>query len=152
MAISRTSWRPAWWKEETHGSAWDRVKEALHRDWEQTKKDFHLGGHELNQDVKDTVRQATGKQGIPPNEGINPPKVIGDWDDVELPMGYGYSARQEYGASHTEWDEDLEQKLSNEWERNMDGDNRRRPFHEVKDLVREGYERARSNRSNRDNY
>jgi hypothetical protein len=145
MATSRDSWRPAWWTEETHGSTWNRVKEALHRDWEQTKKDFHVGGHELNQDVKDTVRQATGKQGIPPNDGINPPKVIGDWDDVELPMGYGYSARQEYGSAHTEWDEDLERKLQTEWESGKASAHR--DWNDVKQFVREGYDRARGGRS-----
>ena len=39
-------WQPAWWKEE-HAGAWDRVKEAMRRDWEQTRHDLHVkGGHE----------------------------------------------------------------------------------------------------------
>src|SRR5581483_8090792 len=51
-------WQPAWWND-GHASAWERVKEAMRRDWEQTKHDLHLkGGHELNQGVKDTVKQA----------------------------------------------------------------------------------------------
>ena len=41
-------WQPAWWNE-GHASAWDRVKEAMRRDWEQTKQDMKMkGGHELN--------------------------------------------------------------------------------------------------------
>lgn len=147
MATSRGNWQPSWWKEDTHGSTWDRVKEALHRDWEQTKRDFHIGGHELNQNIKDTVRQAAGKQSIPPNEGLNPPKVIGDWDDVELPMGYGYTAREQYGAAHAEWDDDLETKLRVEWERGRDGT--RRDWNDVKQFVREGYDRARGYRPGR---
>ena len=31
--------QPSWWNEEKHGSAWDRVKQAMKRDWEQTKND-----------------------------------------------------------------------------------------------------------------
>jgi hypothetical protein len=148
MATSRVNWQPSWWKEEKHGSAWERVKEALHRDWEQTKKDLHVGGHELNQDIRDTVKQAAGKQSIPPNEGLNPPKVIGDWDDdVEVPMGYGYSAGQEYGAAHARWDGDLEEKLKAEWERGREG--ARRDWDEVKQFVREGYEHAREDRARR---
>lgn len=142
MAISTSSWRPAWWTEEKHGSAWDRVKEALRRDWEQTKKDLHLGGHELNQSVSDTVKQATGKQNIPPNDGPNPPKVVGDWDDIELPMGYGYSARQQYGAQHDSWDDDLEGKLKTEWESAKDATHR--GWNDVKPFVRHGYERSKN--------
>jgi hypothetical protein len=29
---------PSWWTD-GHTSAWERTKEALHRDWEQTKAD-----------------------------------------------------------------------------------------------------------------
>ncbi len=31
--------RPQWWTDQ-HTSTWDRVKEALRRDWEQTKADL----------------------------------------------------------------------------------------------------------------
>ena len=46
----------------------DQVKEALKRDWEQTKSDLtgHKKGQELNQDVGDTVKQAAGREAIPP--------------------------------------------------------------------------------------
>nr|MBA3542815.1 hypothetical protein [Deltaproteobacteria bacterium] len=56
---------PTWWKSE-HTSAWDRVKGALKRDWEQTKADFTKGGRELDQDAGDTVKQAIGKEPLPP--------------------------------------------------------------------------------------
>ncbi len=40
----------------------DDAKEALQRDWEQTKSDIPgLDGTDLDQDVSDTVKQATGK-------------------------------------------------------------------------------------------
>ena len=46
----------------------DRVTDALQRDWEQTKHDLPgLHGEDLDQDVGDTVRQATGKEEPPPD-------------------------------------------------------------------------------------
>jgi hypothetical protein len=57
--------RPQWWNDK-HTSTWDRVKEALRRDWEQTKNDFSSeSGADLNQDVGDTVKQATGAEPLP---------------------------------------------------------------------------------------
>lgn len=43
-----------------------KVKKALERDLEQTKHDLTRKGVDLNQDVSDTVKQATGKEDIPP--------------------------------------------------------------------------------------
>lgn len=41
--------------------------EALERDWEQTKSDLPgLEGEDLDQDVDDTVKQATGNEPVPP--------------------------------------------------------------------------------------
>lgn len=58
--------RPQWWTDK-HTSTWDRVKEALRRDWEQTKSDFSVSeGTDLNQDVGDTIKQAAGSAPIPP--------------------------------------------------------------------------------------
>jgi hypothetical protein len=56
---------PAWWTKE-EDSAWERTKEAFKRDWDQTKHD--LGGKQpdTNQNVTDTVKQAAGKEPIPP--------------------------------------------------------------------------------------
>jgi hypothetical protein len=57
---------PNWWSDK-HNSAWDRAREALHRDWEQTKSDFSSkGGVDLNQNVGDTVKQMAGAAGVPP--------------------------------------------------------------------------------------
>ena len=82
MATSN-HWRPYW--VQTYGSAWERAKAALHRDWEQTKRDLHLGGHELNQSLKDTVMQVAGKQRIPAYDRANPPKMYGQLDTTQPP-------------------------------------------------------------------
>ena len=42
------------------------AKEALERDWEQTKSDMPgMKGKDLDQDVDDTVKQATGNERVP---------------------------------------------------------------------------------------
>jgi hypothetical protein len=44
----------------------DRAKDALERDWEQTKSDLPgVEGKDLDQDVDDTVKQAAGKEPVP---------------------------------------------------------------------------------------
>src|SRR5512141_463122 len=98
------TWHPKWWNEEQHGTAWSRVKDALKRDWEQTKSDVHAGGKDIGQDVGDTVKQATGKEPIPAGGKRN-------WDDAELPLAYGYGARQQYGTDHKQWNDRLESML-----------------------------------------
>jgi hypothetical protein len=131
-------WQPPWWNE-GHAAAWERVKESLRRDWEQTKHDLHLkGGHELNQDVGDTVKQAAGKEAIPAGDRPVPPRVIGTWDEAEIPVGYGYGARARYGAQHASWSRDLEDTLKRDWEsaRQATG----KEWNDVRSEVRRGYE------------
>ena len=64
-ASTTTTGSPLWWNDQ-HTSAWDRVKEALRRDWEQTKADFSSQGRDLNQNLVDTVKQAAGSEPVPP--------------------------------------------------------------------------------------
>jgi hypothetical protein len=130
-------WQPAWWNE-GHASAWDRVKEAMRRDWQQTKHDMGIkGGHELNQSVAHTAKQAAGKEPLPPIDRPNPPKVIGEWNDVELPIEYGYSARSHYQA-HTAWTDELESTLEKEWA--TASDKTGRAWRDVRDHVKYGFE------------
>jgi hypothetical protein len=138
IAMPTKNWHPTWWNEKEE-SAWDRVKEALRRDWEQTKFDLHMkGGHELNQNVGDTMNQATGTDPIPARDAPNPPRVIGNWDDVELPIGYGYGARHRYIQEHPTWNDGLERTLRADWEK--DRDESRRAWNDVRGWVRHGYE------------
>ena len=136
--------KPKWWNQD-HDSAWDRVKDAMKRDWEQTKSDFHAGGRDLDQDVNDTVKQAAGKDAIPPRTQANAPggtprDDTAGWDDIESPMRYGVGAREQYGAR--EWDDKLESTLKSEWEETKDASQRK--WNDVKGYVRRGYERAKS--------
>jgi len=48
------------------------AKEALERDWEQTKHDLPgMEGKDLDQDVDDTLKQATGKEPTPSKDVPN---------------------------------------------------------------------------------
>jgi hypothetical protein len=62
-----------YWKETEPRPAWDRVKDALHRDWEQTRRDFGVKeSKDLHQNAADTMRQATGREVIPKADLPNP--------------------------------------------------------------------------------
>jgi hypothetical protein len=125
---------PKWWNEE-HESTWGRVKAAMKRDWEQTKADVSSKGRDLDQDVGDTVKQAAGKQAIPPMNQAN--KDEGDdWNRAEEGYRYGVGARSQYGDS--QWDDKLEGKLKEEWGDMKSG----RTWDEVKSSVRRGWERV----------
>jgi hypothetical protein len=121
---------PSWWQE-SHSSGWDRTKEALRRDWEQTKADVSDGGRELNQDVGDTLKQAAGKEAIPPGNQPNPPD---SWDDVEPAVRYGYGARQYYEGK--DWNDDLESRLKEDWSSSGSGSS----WERVKSAVRRGWD------------
>ena len=106
---------PKWWSEDD-SSAWERVKTAFRRDWEQTKNDFNKKkGRDLDQDVDDTVKQAVGAQKIPPGNQPNREDQERDWDSVETGARFGFGARRHF-SEHDEWDERLESRLRREWE------------------------------------
>ena len=135
------SFQPKWWTEK-HGSQWDNIKDAMKRDWEQTKKDLHMGGKELNQNVGDTVKQATGKEAIPASNtaGTRTGTDLG-WDDVEQPLMYGVGARHQYGTQHAIWNEGLEQRLKADWESAESG--AKHKWDDVKNVVRHAYDKGR---------
>src|SRR4026208_244152 len=86
---------PQWWTNE-HDSSWDRVKDAFRRDWKQTKHDMGGKQPDLKQDVPDTVKQAAGKQPIPPGNQPN-------YEENEPAYRFGYGARRYYGKRYTAW-------------------------------------------------
>ncbi len=67
MNTHNTSKYPTWWTKE-NDSSWDRVKAAMKRDWDQTKHDFGGQQPDTNQKIGNTVRQAEGKEAIPPRQ------------------------------------------------------------------------------------
>jgi hypothetical protein len=125
--------KPSWWTD-ADTSAWERAKEALHRDWDQTKHDLRLGGHELNQNLDHTLAQAVGAEAMPAIDVANPPKVLGRWEDAEIAIGFGYAARSHYGDRYSKWSWKLERRLAKDWKSES------MPWKTVRGYVRHGYE------------
>ena len=123
--------QPKWWQKE-HESAWDRVKAAFKRDWEQTKHD--LGGDEpdIHQSLGDTVAQAVGKQPIP--------QQVQD-DDAEYAYRYGYGAWLTYGKDYPSWDDELEAMLEEDWEET--NHSKSDEWERSRNLIRAGWNSAR---------
>ena len=130
---------PKWWND-NHATGWERVKESLRRDWEQTKADVSSKGHELNQSVTDTVKQAAGKEAIPPGNVPNPQlHTARKWDHDEDAVRYGYGAGMHYG-DYPAWDDKTQGTLAKEWDDLKSG----RSWAEIKEAVRHGWQKARA--------
>jgi hypothetical protein len=138
------AFQPKWWSTQ-HATQWETLKDALRRDWEQTKADLHLGGRDLNQGLRDTLDQAAGAEPAPPRDVANFDAATNGrhltWDYAEPPLRYGVGARDQFGALHMEWDTELESKLQADWEASRGAANG--TWADVKLIVRHGYERAR---------
>jgi hypothetical protein len=98
---------PRWWTEENE-TAWDRIKMAMKRDWDQTKHDFGGKNADTNQKIGNTSRQAAGQEAIPP-------RGQPAYEELEPAYRYGYGARLQYGEQYPDWDNDLERRLEEEW-------------------------------------
>lgn len=109
---------PRWWAP-LHATSWERAKEALHRDWEQTKADFsQTKGIDLNQQVGDTVRQVAGVQAIPSIAQATTDPIEAraeDWPLVEPALRYGFAARTHF-AQYQTWNDEVENLLRADWE------------------------------------
>lgn len=122
-----------------HGpSTWERVREALRRDWEQTRHELTgSSGHELNQDAVDTLKQAVGRQPIPLNDAPNPPRVVATWEQAEHAIRFGYEAAQLHAHGYPTWTSHLASMLAKRWSEEQ----RSAPaWKEMEGFVRHGYE------------
>ena len=119
---------PKWWGQE-HESSWERVKAAFKRDWDQTKHDFGGKEPDTDQDVGDTVKQAAGKQPIPP-------RGVPTFEEIEDAYRFGYGARAQYGESFSEWDENLETQLEDDWRQTYND----REWRDYRNAIRRGWD------------
>lgn len=133
------SWHPTWHTPE-HEMGWARVREAVRRDWQQTRHDMHVGGHELNQRASDTLEQAVGSAAIPSTDRTSPRKARDEWEWVEQPAEYGQSARLHFGSIYPEWCRELDQQLQREWPSDALASMEPGLWDDVKASVRYGYD------------
>jgi hypothetical protein len=98
---------PAWWTKD-NDSSWDRTKAAFKRDWDQTKHDFGGAKPDTKQNANDTVKQAAGKEAIPPRGATV-------YEKAEPAYRFVYGARSHYGKKHTTWNPELENELKRDW-------------------------------------
>ena len=86
------------------------------RDWKQTKHDFGADEPDLNQEVGDTVGQATGNQEIPPanvkTRADSQNHVYNDND--ESAYRYAYAASRHFDGDEG-WDDRTESAWRDEW-------------------------------------
>ena len=135
--MSNTNTNPSWWTDE-HASAWDRVKAALKRDWEQTKSDFTTKGKDLHQNAADTVKQAVGARPVPPiaESNVKLGNMLATWDEDVFRFGAG--ARHQYGTRYPLWSDSLEEEL----ERDYRGGTYKTSWGEARASIRRAYERS----------
>jgi hypothetical protein len=103
----KQSYNPKWWNPE-HESRWERVKAAFKRDWDQTRHDFGGKEPDTDQDVDDTLKQAAGKQPIPPRGQPT-------YEEIETAYRFGYGARGQYRSKYPTWNDQLETQLERDW-------------------------------------
>ena len=109
--------KPTWYTDE-HDNGWNRVKQAFANDWEQTKHDFgSKTARDLDQDVPDTVKQATGTEDA--------------FDRHEPAFRFGYAAQQNYRSKFPSWNNDLDSRLRQDYGSDYDRD---------RDDIRRAYE------------
>ena len=100
--------KPSWYTTE-HDNGWNRVKSAFANDWEQTKHDFgSKSARDLDQDVPDTIRQATGSEDT--------------FERHEPAFRFGYAARHNFGSKFKTWTNELESKLRSDYGSDFDRD------------------------------
>lgn len=121
---------PNWWTD-VNDTAWDRVKAAMKRDWDQTKHDFGGDEPDTNQSVGHTVKQAAGKEAIPPRREPA-------YEEFEPAHRFGFGARSKYGDLHEDWDDELEATLRADWEGMAPANKQSWPRH--RDAIRYGWD------------
>jgi len=109
--------RPGWYKDE-YDSGWSRVKAAFSNDWEQTKHDFgSKTARDLDQDVDDTVKQATGTED--------------PFNRHEQAFRFGYAANRNFRTQYPTWNNDLDTQLRKDYGADYDRD---------REFIRHAYE------------
>lgn len=119
--------------------SWTSIREHAMRDWSQSQLTRASAPTAIG-----SKSQPAGGVPTPPRGEPIEAKVAGDYSDVERPMAFGYAAHTRY-AERPAWDEDLELRLKEDWERT--NPRIRADWEQVKPLVRHGWEYRKRMRS-----
>ena len=96
-----TTARPNW-QTADDDSTWERIKAAFANDWEQTKADFgDDSARDMGQDVDDTLKQMAGTDDA--------------FENHEQAFRFGVAANRQYGGEYSEWDDNLDRQLEQEY-------------------------------------
>jgi hypothetical protein len=99
---------PIWWDSD-NDFAWDHVKLAMKRDWEQRK---YGQKPNTNQNIGYTAKPTSSIELIPPLGQLI-------FEELESAYRFGYGAHLKFGSKYPEWDNNLEIRLARDW-RTMD--------------------------------
>ncbi|MGE4201805.1 MAG: ferritin-like domain-containing protein [Vulcanimicrobiota bacterium] len=88
IATHQIHWRASWWTRE-HSTAWQRVKTAFRRDWDQTKSRFR-SDEGPGQTAGDTLGQMAGTRPVPADA------PLAGFEADEPAFRYGYCAAIHY--------------------------------------------------------
>jgi hypothetical protein len=95
---------PKWWSPD-NDFAWDHVKLAMKRDWQNMKN----GNQPDSSRIADhTARQANGMEPILPLGKAS-------FEEFEPACRFGFGARLKYDDEYPEWDSNLEIQLAKDW-------------------------------------
>lgn len=90
-------------------STWERIKKAFANDWEQTKADFGSdSAREMDQDIDDTFKQMAVSDDA--------------FENHKQAFRFGYTAKRRYGCDHPQWNDDINSRLCNEYDRDYESD------------------------------
>ena len=122
---------PKWWSQENE-AAWERVRPAMKREWDETEHDVETSGNpDTNSISSHMARQARGKQATLPQNQLT-------YEEMEPAYRFGYGARLAYRAEYPQWDDLLERRLREDW-RILDPARNHR-WEKFRDAVRFGWD------------
>src|SRR5262245_54042317 len=76
--MDKSPWRPSWWNEETHGRAWDKVREVMIRDRAEMRQELKRPEGELDRELQEAAKRAYGADHAESTAAPTPREVYGD--------------------------------------------------------------------------
>lgn len=122
---------PIWWNQ-MHDRAWERVKDAFKRNWNQ--KNYEYGVHPEVDQSRHTAKELTNRN------VLNILSRLAFYEEAEPAYCFGYGARLHYGVRFSEWNVELEFRLKADWE--MADRRRRSRWLQDRELVLRGWDYA----------